>query len=66
MTQRHDTHRRPSFVQRLINPDAAAFVHELNTDTSFIAYVCEVRGTVVDQCNWITPYKVRESVAHEP
>lgn len=50
---------------RLVQPEDAAYIHELRTDPAYNGHLSTVTGTVEDQRNWIEVYKTRETVGTE-
>jgi len=55
----------PNLVLRLIQPDDAAYVHDLRINPAYNQHLSEVRGTAEDQRAWIEAYKAREAAGEE-
>ena len=55
----------PNLTLRLIEPDDAAYVHDLRTNPLYNSHLSKVTGTTEDQRRWIETYKAREAVGQE-
>ncbi|WP_116083531.1 GNAT family N-acetyltransferase [Tropicimonas sp. IMCC34011] len=55
----------PNLALRLIQPDDAAYVHDLRINPAYNQHLSEVRGTAEDQRAWIEAYKAREAAGGE-